>query len=56
MDRIEEACRVQEKATDADIEMWKNDAQPKPRIVKCLDACVGEKMGMVSELVLLAHD
>lgn len=27
--------------------MWKADADPKPKVVKCLDACVGEKMGMV---------
>lgn len=47
MDSISEFCKVQENATDADMKMWKGDADPKPRIVKCLDACVGEKMGMV---------
>lgn len=50
VDKIGEFCRIQERATDNDMTDWRNDIKPKPRIVKCLDACVGEKMGMVGFL------
>ncbi|KAJ6633014.1 General odorant-binding protein 28a [Pseudolycoriella hygida] len=46
-DEMSELCKVQEKATDSDMKMWKNDITPKSKVVKCLDACVGERMGMM---------
>ncbi|KAG4069815.1 hypothetical protein HA402_006830 [Bradysia odoriphaga] len=48
MDKIVEICKAKEKATDADIEIWRSDPEPKPRMVKCLEACVGEQMGMMT--------
>ncbi|XP_037025122.1 uncharacterized protein LOC119066652 [Bradysia coprophila] len=48
MDKISEFCKAKEKATDADMEMWKSGTEPKPTIVKCLEACAGEQMGMMT--------
>lgn len=47
MDKVSEFCKIQEKATTNDMADWRNDIKPKSRITKCLDACVGEKLGMV---------
>lgn len=48
MDKITESCIIQEKANDEEIILWESGVSPKTEIVKCLDACVGDKLGMVS--------
>lgn len=47
IEKMTEMCKAQEKASERDMENWKNDFKPRSRMVKCLDACIGERLGMV---------
>lgn len=51
LEKLTQTCKLQEKATDAEVAAWNNGLKPEPTIVKCLNACAGETLGMVSRYV-----
>lgn len=44
-------CKVQEKATEEDVQMFLNQKKPESKSGKCLMACIYEKTGGVSSFL-----
>lgn len=47
MAKIIADCKTAEKVADSDVMNFKNKVKPASKEVKCLTACVMEKMGLV---------